>query len=244
MRSGWYGLVIGALAIGCAKEGTTKTHPETDSQLSPTSNAASAAPPASEVAPAADTSSRAGAPPQATSAETAVAEAQPEPPDAPLIPAKGWPFYQWDNARAYIFNLDHRGPQFSLYVYSEPKGWNPTVVIDKPISRGLAKTAISLIHSTKGEMLVSKCPLPRHAVVLFSGSTPVASMNVCFACGDILIWPPYDRSPDWEERKDRMYEKLMASYDRVFPRWTSLFAKDFGMETDWKKISVPEPGKP
>ncbi len=85
-------------------------------------------------------------------------------------------------------------------------------------------------------MLVSKCAYPRHAIVLLSGTTPVASVNVCFECGDILVWPPYSQDPAWRDNKAGMYPKLMKVYDRTFSRWTRLFGDRLGLQTDWKKI--------
>ena len=153
-----------------------------------------------------------------------------------LTPTKAWPFHAWDSARAFAFNLNQAGPGSALVVYSEKTGWSPTIAFEKPVPEALAKKAVTRIGKTKGEMRVSKCPYPRHAIVLFSGDVPVASINVCFECGDILIWPPYGRASNWQAKKDKMYRKLMPVYDRVFPEWTALFEKNLGMPTDWKQL--------
>ena len=93
-----------------------------------------------------------------------------------------------------------------------------------------------MLRRTQGEMDVSECPYPRHAVVLLAGEIPVGSINVCFACGDILIWPPFKREASWARKKEKMYDKLMRVYEDVFPQWTRFFEEDLGIAADWEKL--------
>jgi hypothetical protein len=86
------------------------------------------------------------------------------------------------------------------------------------------------------EVLVSKCGFPRHAVVLFAGDTPVGSVNVCFECGYILVWPDGDPPLDYEhwsaaakQQYERSYRRKLAAYKRVFPAWERFFRDELGL---------------
>ena len=156
-------------------------------------------------------------------------------PKPELVETDTWPFVQWDHAKAYVFNLEI-GPQLSLYAYNASKGWNTRIDSEHALTPAQAETAVTLAEMTQGEMLVSKCPMPRHAVVLFSGETPVASINVCFECGDILVWPRWRRDPRWPEKKQDMHASLMKAYDRAFPKWETFFGKTLGLDLDPAKV--------
>jgi hypothetical protein len=151
---------------------------------------------------------------------------------------KAWPFHVWDGARAYAYNLAPYGPDPTLRVYEQAKGWDDSIAVERELTRAQAEEALRMLGSTQGEMLVSGCAYPRHAVVLFSGDVPVGSISVCFECGDILIWPPFDPDPHWPAKKRKLYKRLMPLYDRVFPQWQKLFEQDLGIPTDWKQIEA------
>ena len=83
-------------------------------------------------------------------------------------------------------------------------------------------------------MRISKCPFPRHGIVFFDGdNNPVASANICFQCGDILVWPPYleDETvkyamPD-EESDDPplfmlVHEEVLGLWDQYFFGWVKV----------------------
>lgn len=104
-----------------------------------------------------------------------------------------------------------------------------------------AKKAVGYVTQTLGGVDVSKCPFPRHAVVLYDGDVPVASINVCFECGDILIWPPWDQKPepDYEKMTDKewkarelFYERKMKLYEKAFPKWQAFFRDEVGFPID------------
>jgi len=166
-----------------------------------------------------------------------VADASSPPPTVVLTPSKAWPFYQWDKAQAYTYNLQRPGPGSTLRVYSKAQGWSKGLNPGPELSSAQAKKALKLLSKTQGELFVSKCAFPRHGIVLTQGGVPVGSISVCFECGDIMIWPAYKPSPEWQEQKSRRMGKLMKAYDRVFPQWESFFASDLGLATDWTQLA-------
>ena len=145
-------------------------------------------------------------------------------------PGKVWPFRAWDRAEAFTFNHVPFGPGAPLRVYDAAHGWSDKIVERRPITAGQAERAVGWVRETSGDVEVSKCPFPRHAVVLYAGDAPVGTINVCFECGDILVWPAIDppvadddASPAAERRREQATKKKLAAYDRVFPRWQQFF---------------------
>lgn len=64
--------------------------------------------------------------------------------------------------------------------------------------------------------------------VLFDGDLPIASINVCFECGDILTWPDSEirfDDPAWESK----YARRKKLYDAVFPKWKPYFRDELGL---------------
>ena len=43
-------------------------------------------------------------------------------------------------------------------------------------------------------------------MVLYEVAVPVASINVCFSCGDIMLWPRWEPAPDWEHLSAKQTE--------------------------------------
>ena len=89
--------------------------------------------------------------------------------------------------------------------------------------------------ATRGELEVSKCPFPRHAVVLYAGDAPVGTANVCFECGDILVWPDFEPpipddpwTPAVQRQFDRRTKKQLTGYKQVFPKWERFFRDELG----------------
>jgi hypothetical protein len=60
-------------------------------------------------------------------------------------------------------------------------------------------------------------------VVFYAGERPVGTANVCFSCGDILVWPRF--RPGKQPVGER---KQLAGYKQVFPRWQRFFADEVG----------------
>lgn len=151
-----------------------------------------------------------------------------------------WPRHAWDRAEAIAYNDFPMRPGIQLRAYDD-HGWVPDIVARKWLSDELTRTAVALVQKTNGGVDVSKCPFPRHGVVLYDGDTPVASINVCFECGDILLWPAWEPEPDWETMSERdmtrragEVARQMRLYDEVFPRWQAFFRDDVGYPIDAK----------
>ncbi|PCC67608.1 hypothetical protein SAMN02745121_02244 [Nannocystis exedens] len=148
--------------------------------------------------------------------------------DAARKPSKTWPFVAWDRAEAFTFNHVPYGPGVPLRVYDATNGWSPEIAERKPISPAQAGRAVEWVVATRGALEVSKCAFPRHAVVLFAGDTPVGSVNVCFECGDILVWPEFE-PPASGPTAERRHRQQMKAYKRVFPEWERFFRDDLGL---------------
>lgn len=153
-----------------------------------------------------------------------------------------WPFHSWNRAVAVRFNEFPMREAIPLYACSE-RGLSPHIIEAIPISIPLAKRSVELVVQTRGAVAVSKCPFPRHAVILYDGDVPVASINVCFSCGDILVWPRWESvaEPDWDHlthEKRRAYESAlkehMARYEKTFPFWKLYFRDQIGFPIDAK----------
>lgn len=188
------------------------------------------APPAPVVSPAPEAEPTT-APSEAASAQPEPAPSEPAPtadkPSTPLMPSKTWPFVAWDRAEAFTFNHVAYGPGIPLRVYDATSGWSPAIVDRTPISAAQAGSAVERVVATRGTLEVSKCAFPRHAVVLFAGDTPVGSVNVCFECGDILVWPDFE-PPASGPTAERRLRQQMKAYKRVFPEWERFFRDDLG----------------
>lgn len=143
----------------------------------------------------------------------------------PARPIAGWPFRAWDRAEAITYNHVPYGPGVPLRVYDLEHGWSPKIVERKPITAEQADRAVSWVRATGGEVEVSKCAFPRHAVVLYAGEAPIGTVNVCFECGDILVWPGLVGAGAGEPAY--MKPKL-AAYKKVFPKWEKFFRDELG----------------
>jgi hypothetical protein len=137
---------------------------------------------------------------------------------------KTWPFHAWDRAEAFTFNRFPMGPGAPFRIYDD-NGWSKHVADKKPLDAALSKQAVDLVLAGKSELEMTKCPFPRHAVVLYDHDVPVASINVCFECGDILLWPR------WTPPESAKLEKLFA---QVFPKWKTFFRDAVGFPIDEK----------
>jgi hypothetical protein len=147
---------------------------------------------------------------------------------------KVWPFHAWSTAVAVTYNQMPMSPGVPLLAYGD-RGWSPHIVERKPLAKEQADKAVALVAATEGGVEVSKCSFPRHAVVLLDGDVPVASINVCFECGDIELWPSWAPEPAWDTLSDKEMralelraQKQMKLYDKVFPKWQAYFRDDVG----------------
>lgn len=212
-----------------------------------TAPASSAAPAPTEASPlAAIASAAASAAPTAAAWARAPASASASAPASAPPPAversgKVWPFHAWNGAVAVTYNHMRIRPGIQLLAYDE-RGWSPNVVEQRLLSKEKADEAVNLVAATEGGVDVSKCPFPRHAVVLLHGDVPVASINVCFECGDIKLWPAWGPEPDWEKLTAKEMKALelraakqMKLYDKAWPKWKAFFRDEVGfpLEGSW-----------
>jgi hypothetical protein len=218
------------LCAGCERRGASP-HAEAPARTSP---GAASPPPSAYPIP----SVSAAPAPQAKPAPTST-------PPATIAPVlrtgKSWPFHSWTRAEVVGFNefpMTRGAPRFA---YDE-RGFSPHVASHKPITEGRAKDALEIARLT-GEVSVSKCPFPRHAVVLFDGDTPIASINVCFECGDIDAWPLWD-AIDWQTAtpaEQKLWlareEKRQRAHPDALARWRRFFREE-GLDPD-KRYGPP-----
>jgi hypothetical protein len=158
---------------------------------------------------------------------------------------KTWPFHAWDRAEAFTFNRFQMRPGAPFRIYDD-NGWSKHIADRKPLDAAQAKQAVDLVLAGKSELEMTKCPFPRHAVVLYDHDVPVASVNVCFECGDILLWPRWGKTEvDWDTLTDAQKKKAFADleadgarkqklFGQVFPKWKTFFRDSVGYPVDEK----------
>ena len=123
---------------------------------------------------------------------------------------KTWPFHAWDRAEAVVMNWAPYGPDSEMHAYGA-NGWTQRLAYRAPLDASLAQRSVAIVLKEGGEILTTKCPVPRHAIVLFEGETPVASINVDFTCENVLLWP---QPPS----------KAGGDAAEFLPRWRDVFA--------------------
>lgn len=225
------GMGLVAVALGCGASSTAAPAPSPAATHPLMSDAGSVADAAAVETPVVDASAPtdAGPPPA------------PAPKPAPVKrEGKAWPFHRWTRAEAVTFNQFAMRQGVSMVAYDEG-GWSQHVVDRKPIDDSAARKALELTKATEGDVAVSKCPFPRHAVVLYDDTVPIASINVCFQCGDIVLWPPWKPEPDYSKFTPKQFNELEAAhkkqlglYDKVFPKWQTFFRDEVGFRIDAK----------
>lgn len=224
-------MLLALVLVSCAAPAPA---PATVTSTTPTPSEAAPPPTASPAAPATPIA------PTASAADPASART-PEPPAPVSRSGKVWPFHAWNEAVAVTYNHMQIQPRVPLLAYDD-RGWSPHVVGQKPLSKEKADVAVTLLVATEGGVEVSKCPFPRHAVVLLDRGVPVASINVCFECGDILIWPSWGPEPDWDKLTDKERKAMelrtarqMKLYEETFPKWQAFFRDEVGfpLEGSW-----------
>ncbi|WP_434416598.1 hypothetical protein [Nannocystis pusilla] len=213
-------LIAAAVVLFACTPREAPQAPGAEPAPAPPDPAASAPAPETELEP---TIATASAQPETAASEPTSADK----PSTPLTPSETWPFVAWDRAEAFTFNHVAYGPGVPLRVYDATSGWSPKIAERKPISAAQAGSAVERVVATRGTLEVSKCAFPRHAVVLFAGDTPVGSINVCFECGDILVWPDFE-PPASGPTAERRHRQQMKAYKRVFPEWERFFRDDLG----------------
>ena len=158
------------------------------------------------------------------------------PKPAPLA----WSTLKYAYAKAYTYNFESFGPGAKgLFAYGPLSGkqrgtvgMHPEIRNERQLTSSEATHALALVHQTEGAARVSKCAFPRHAVVFFDvKDQPLASVNVCFECGDILVWPKWDKKPSRTKTMHR--DKFMEQYEATMAHWTQFFQSMGNMPPDW-----------
>jgi hypothetical protein len=141
-----------------------------------------------------------------------------------------WPNVEYTYVKAYTFNfqspkngVDHgilsRDGKMAKSVVGEP------YKITNEKAQQIIETVTENADNTK--MLIvglSKCFLPRHAVVFYNGDKPVAYIDMCFECQAIRLFPrveiDYDKMK-YSEKKEKAALKMMSKLQ--------LFVESVGM---------------
>jgi hypothetical protein len=161
-------------------------------------------------------------------------------PPAPVVrTGTKWPYHSWTRAEAVAFNQIPYDFDFAFTEYAyDDSGWNSRIVKRVPVTLTQAQQSERRVFATLGDVAVSKCAIPRHAVVLFDGDTPIASINVCFECGDIMLWPHWGPEPDYAHFTDKQWAEFqraqkyqMGLYKRVFPQWRQFFLSELHLDS-------------
>lgn len=143
-----------------------------------------------------------------------------------------WP-PSWKTAKAYAFNQQEFGPGVALYAYKQGV-WSANITQETKLTTQQANDAIELTHRLGGTLKVSKCAFPRHAVVFFDEQEqPVASVNVCFQCGDVLVWPPYSSADNWNQQRfseqGREMPLVFDAHEQVLPLWKTILIEQLAL---------------
>jgi hypothetical protein len=224
-------LVLMAAALGCGPVVSVPVEPGPTAAPRPSPALADAG---DAMAPDAEAAAADGA---ATDAGEAAPRA-----GGPLRRTADWPFAAWDRAEGIAFNQFPARAGVPLRVYTAEKGWSPHIASRKPLDAEQARNAAAWVIRVGGEYQDSKCPFPRHAVVFYAGEVPVGSVNVCFECGDIMVWPAYDSLPGSRrkipeaQKRHWFYAQKETAYARVLPLWKRLFRDELGFS-----ITPPRP---
>lgn len=146
-----------------------------------------------------------------------------------LPSAATWPYLAWDRAEAFIYNW-YTGPRRPIY---DQSGWSEYINARKPLDRQQARRAVALVVAGGGALQLWSCAYPRHGVVFFAGDIPVGSVSVCFSCGDVVVWPPYESwpgstrpAPEAQRRTVRFFDAKERALRRAMDGWTHLFAHE------------------
>jgi hypothetical protein len=225
------GLVIVAVSVGCGASSTA----------APAPSPAATRPSVSDAGTIADATALE---PRVVDAAAPTDTGVPPAPAAKPAPVRRdgrvWPFHTWTRAEAVTFNQFAMRYGVSLLAYDDG-GWSPHLGGRKPLDAAAARKALDLTKATEGDVAISKCPFPRHAVVLYDDEVPIASINVCFQCGDIVLWPSWKPEPDYSKFTPKQFKELEAVhaeqlvlYDKVFPKWQAFFRDEVGFPIDTK----------
>ena len=147
-----------------------------------------------------------------------------------------WPFKPYAYAKAYTFNFFPARHGVQLRIIENGR-WSSHIRSQLRIDQNVAAKVAGIVASTKGTYEVSKCPFPRHAFVYFSDKDqPIASVDICFECGDLFAWPDFkvpdeDKYGAWDDKKDTMVGGIKDKYDDAMKEYRKVIA-DLGLPID------------
>ncbi len=164
--------------------------------------------------------------------------APPTPRPAPITPENGaWPFAAWSYAKAYTFNF-FADSNTQLQVVTADKVWSPYIRSEQLVSEAQARSAAKLVQSINGTFENSKCIFPRHAIVYFDArDEPIASVDVCFECDGILVWPDY-KTKDENAYADPAF---MTAYEGALTQFKTLFGQELVLPLSYTADPQPPP---
>lgn len=114
-------------------------------------------------------------------------------------------------------NWSPYGPDSEMHAYDET-GFSQRLAYRAPLDPEIAQRSVAIAVKEGGELVTTKCPVPRHAVILFDGETPVASINVDLTCNNVLLWPQWPAKPT--SAQQAMAPKVAMEF---IPQWRDVF---------------------
>jgi len=153
-------------------------------------------------------------------------------------PAAQFPFGSWSYAKAYTYNFfDDRPVQ--MRVVTRDGTWSRHIRSEQRMSAEQAQQAADLVARTQGSVELTRCTFPRHAIVYFDATDkPIASIDVCFSCEAVLVWPDYKRPDDFD------HEASASALDRALPAWRRLFEGSLNLPVDYRAAANGAAQKP
>lgn len=178
--------------------------------------------------------------------------APPTPRPAAIKPKDGrWPLVAWSYAKAFTYNVSARGeagadqPEArNVARLLSPEGvWNDQIRSERLLTRKMGERAADLVNKARGAYVSSKCPFtPRHAVAYFDERDhPVAVVEVCFECGDLVSWPKIKLPKGTFTSEGQDSEAYMRDGEAAIEAFKSFFAKDLGEPLKWTNVRPSPP---
>ena len=140
-----------------------------------------------------------------------------------------WPYVKYSYAKAFGFNMHNaKNPRsVSGSIIQRDGSLNSNVYFESKLSEKEAAKVQQQVERAEGTRILTKCPFqPRHAVVFFGeNDEPLAAMNVCFSCQDMVAQP--DVNVEDEDKKDPYkgdgFDKLIPELEKAYNYYEKLF---------------------
>ncbi len=141
-----------------------------------------------------------------------------------------WPFRPYAYAKVYTFNFFPARHGVQLRIIKDGR-WSEHIRSEQRVDQRVGEQVTKIVGSTKGTFEVSKCPFPRHAFVFFDEQDkPVASIDICFECGDLFAWPDFKVDRDekygvWDDDNEMLVGGLQHKYDAAMDAYRNLIVQ-------------------